>query len=123
MDDCYLAQRYMAWAEGLLLAGQRQDAQRTADMALGLARSTGERGTEAETQRVLGAIAAAGGSADLGVAATRYQQGLALATELGMRPFVAHCHLGLGKLYRRTSDRAKAEEHLATAPRCTARWT
>ena len=29
-----------------------------------------------------------------------------------MRPLVAHCHLGLGKLYRRTGDQAKAEEHL-----------
>ena len=28
---------------------------------------------------------------------------------------VAHCHLGLGTLYRRTADRAKAEEHLTTA--------
>ena len=32
-----------------------------------------------------------------------------------MRPLVAHCHLGLGKLYRRTGDAAKAEEHLTTA--------
>ena len=24
--------------------------------------------------------------------------------ELGMRPLIAHCHLGLGKLYRRTGD-------------------
>ena len=32
-----------------------------------------------------------------------------------MRPLVAHCHLGLGKLYRRTGDRAKAKEHLTTA--------
>jgi hypothetical protein len=38
-----------------------------------------------------------------------------LATERGMRPLVAHCHLGLGKLYRRSGDGAKAEEHLATA--------
>ena len=30
-------------------------------------------------------------------------------------PLVAHCHLGLGTLYRRTGDRAKAEEHLTTA--------
>ena len=29
-------------------------------------------------------------------------------------PLVAHCHLGLGRLYRQT-DRAKAGEHLATA--------
>jgi hypothetical protein len=28
---------------------------------------------------------------------------------------VAHCHLGLGKLYRRTGDTAKAREHLTTA--------
>jgi hypothetical protein len=32
-----------------------------------------------------------------------------------MRPEMAHCHLGLGKLYRRTGDRAKAHEHLMTA--------
>ena len=74
-----------------------------------------ERGAEAETLRVLGAIAAAGGAADPGAAATRFQEGLALAVELGMRPSAAHCHLGLGKLYRRTGDAAKAEEHLTTA--------
>jgi hypothetical protein len=32
-----------------------------------------------------------------------------------MRPLVAHCHLGLGKLYRRTGDHVKAQEHLTTA--------
>jgi hypothetical protein len=32
-----------------------------------------------------------------------------------MHPLAAHCHLGLGKLYRRTGDRAKAERHLASA--------
>jgi hypothetical protein len=32
-----------------------------------------------------------------------------------MRPLIAHCHLGFGKLYRRTGDREKAEEHLTTA--------
>ena len=44
-----------------------------------------------------------------------YREALALATELGMRPLVAHCHLGLGKLYRQTGDGAKAQEHLGTA--------
>jgi hypothetical protein len=34
-----------------------------------------------------------------------------------MRPFAAHCHLGLGKLFRRSGARAKAAEHLATAAR------
>ena len=32
-----------------------------------------------------------------------------------MRPLVAHCHLGLGKLYRRTGKREQAREHLDTA--------
>jgi hypothetical protein len=32
-----------------------------------------------------------------------------------MRPLVAHCHLGLGKLAHRTGDQAKAAEHLANA--------
>ena len=32
-----------------------------------------------------------------------------------MRPLVAQCRLGLGKLYRRTGDQAKAERHLTTA--------
>jgi hypothetical protein len=40
---------------------------------------------------------------------------LALANELGMRPLVARCHLGLGKLYRRTDKREQAREHLDTA--------
>ena len=30
--------------------------------------------------------------------------------ELGMRPLVAHCYLGLGMLYRPTGDHAKAQE-------------
>jgi hypothetical protein len=32
-----------------------------------------------------------------------------------VRPLVAHCHFGLGKLYRRTGEDAKAREQLTTA--------
>jgi hypothetical protein len=32
-----------------------------------------------------------------------------------MRPLVAHCHLGLGKLHRRTGKREQAREHLTIA--------
>jgi Tetratricopeptide repeat len=45
----------------------------------------------------------------------QYGEVLALAEELGMRPLVAHCHLGLGKLYRRTDKHEQAQEHFATA--------
>ncbi|MBI3456321.1 MAG: AAA family ATPase [Candidatus Rokubacteria bacterium] len=45
----------------------------------------------------------------------RLEEALALAAELGMRLEVAHCHLGLGRLYGRTGDRPRTEEHLTAA--------
>jgi DNA-binding SARP family transcriptional activator/tetratricopeptide (TPR) repeat protein len=47
--------------------------------------------------------------------AAHYRAALALAESRGMRPLVAHCHLGLGKLCRRTDKREQAQEHLTTA--------
>ena len=44
-----------------------------------------------------------------------YPEALALAGTLGLRPIVAHCHLGLGKLYGRTGEQEQAQEHLTTA--------
>jgi hypothetical protein len=32
-----------------------------------------------------------------------------------MRPLVAHCHLGLGKHYRRAGEQQEAQEYLAVA--------
>ncbi|MFQ5931714.1 MAG: hypothetical protein ACE5MM_04865 [Nitrospiraceae bacterium] len=39
---------------------------------------------------------------------------MALAEEFETSPLGARCHLGLGKLYRRTGDRPKGQEHLIT---------
>jgi hypothetical protein len=44
-----------------------------------------------------------------------YRQSLALTEPRGIRPLIAHCHLGLGKLYARTGKREQAHAHLATA--------
>jgi len=44
-----------------------------------------------------------------------YQQALALAEELGLRPLQAHCHLGLGTLYAKTGQRELARTELSTA--------
>ena len=33
----------------------------------------------------------------------------------GQRPFVAHCHLGLGKVFSRIGKQQPATEHLVTA--------
>lgn len=51
---------------------------------------------------------------DRDAAETHYRQALALAERSGMRPLVAHCHLGLGKLYRHTGKRHDAQEYLRT---------
>jgi hypothetical protein len=103
----YLAERY-------LLAGRPDEAKRAADQALELAREREKRGFEAWTLRLQAEIAATAMPPDE-VAETRYPEAMALATELEMRPLVAHCHLGLGSLHRRTGDTAKARAHLTTA--------
>ena len=46
---------------------------------------------------------------------TGYHRPMGLATDLGMRPLIACCNLGRGGLYRRTSNRQQAQEHLAIA--------
>ena len=52
---------------------------------------------------------------DAAQAEAHYQQALALAKELGMRPLMAHCHLGLGRLYYQTGRGAQARAALTTA--------
>jgi tetratricopeptide (TPR) repeat protein len=102
-------------SEAYLLAGREADARATAQRALGLARQHKERGNEAYTLRLFGEIAACEDPLDIGTAENHYHQALALAKELGMRPLIAHCHVGLGKLHRGIENRQQAEEHLITA--------
>ena len=102
-------------AEAYLRAGRIQDASLQADRALGLARQRGQRGHEAWIRWLLGEIAAQNGAADQHTLEDHYRQALALAGELGMRPLIAHCHLGLGQWHRRRGDPAKAQEHMAVA--------
>ena len=64
---------------------------------------------------VLGEIASVSAPLEADAAEAHYRQAMALARERDMRPLVAHCHLGLGKLYRSTGKRKQAREHLATA--------
>jgi predicted protein tyrosine phosphatase len=52
---------------------------------------------------------------DAAPAEAHYQQAQALAEELGLRPLVAHCHHGLGRLYGQTGRGAQARAALATA--------
>ena len=98
--------------EAYLLADRVEDARTCADRAVLLARERGERGDEAWALRLLGEIAAQYTRPDVATAEAHYGAAMALASELGMRPLGAHCHLGLGKLYRRAGKRQEAQEHL-----------
>jgi tetratricopeptide (TPR) repeat protein len=102
-------------AEGYLLAGRLGDAAGAAQHAVELCREYKTRGSEAYALELVGAAIARQDSPDLELSEGPYREALALADELGMRPLVAHCHLGLGTLYRRTRERTSAKEHLTTA--------
>ena len=101
--------------EAYLDAGRVDDAMSLAERALDLSRKRKARGFQAWSLRLLGEIASRRDSPDMAEAEVRYREALALADTLGMRPLVAHCHLGLGKFHRRTGDQSKAGEHLTTA--------
>jgi hypothetical protein len=79
------------------------------------ARTHQERGNQAYALRLLGDIAAQHEPPQSDQAGEYYRQSLALAEELGMRPLVAHCHLGLGELYARSGHRTEAHTELSAA--------
>jgi tetratricopeptide (TPR) repeat protein len=74
-----------------------------------------ERGNEAVALHQLGVVQAHAGPPDVAQAEAHYQQALALAEELGMRPLVAHCHLSLGTLYAKTGQWEQARTALSMA--------
>jgi predicted ATPase len=117
------AMQVMSWhalwvaylSETYLLADRLQDASDFAGQALRLSRHHKERGHEAYVQHLVGKIIMHKESPDFDQTETHYQQALALANELGMRPLQAHCHRDLGKLYRQTGQAEQARAELSTA--------
>jgi tetratricopeptide (TPR) repeat protein len=102
-------------AEAYLRVGRVQDAATRATMAVESARERGERGFEAWALRLEAEIALAAQPPDAAAAEERYREAKELAGVLEMRPLVAHCHLGLGRLSIRTGERREAQRHLAVA--------
>jgi len=101
-------------AEAYLVLGRNAQAHKQSERAVALARDYQQRGWEAWSLKLLGDIHARE-PIDVEQSGDAYRHALALATELGMRPLVAHCHFGLAKLYRQTRKREKAQEHFTTA--------
>jgi hypothetical protein len=96
-----------------LLLGRLDDAQSWGDRVIQSLPS--QHGFVAHAWHLLGDIAIHPERVEVETSEIHYRKALTLAEPRGMRPLVAHCHLGLGKLYRSTGDAAKAEEHLTTA--------
>jgi tetratricopeptide (TPR) repeat protein len=105
----------LALGEVYVLAGHCDDALSLAEQATAFASGHGLRGVEARSLHLLAEIAVHRNRPNAAESEEYYGRALALAEELGMRPLVAHCHLGFGKLYHRTDEREQAREHLATA--------
>ena len=89
-------------AQGYLAIGKLKDAALLASDAIDKARHQLARGREAGALYVLGEITLSGNPVDIAKAADHYRQAIVLADPIGLRPLVAHCHIGLGKLHRRT---------------------
>src|SRR2546426_10794089 len=106
----------VAWlSEVWRLAGHWDEAWHHARQALDLARQQKARGGEARALHQLGVVQAHADPPDVVQAEAHYQQALALADELGMRPLQAHCHRGLGTLYAAIGQPEQARTALSTA--------
>jgi tetratricopeptide (TPR) repeat protein len=109
------ARRVVWLSEVCRLAGRGEEAWQHARQALDLARQLKARGDEAHALHQLGVVHAHANPPDIAPAEARYQQTLALANALGMRPLVAHCYHGLGRLYGQTGRSEQARVALTTA--------
>ena len=104
---------YYSLGSAALLLGRLDEARSLGDRAV--ESSPRQPGFAAHALHLLGDIATHPDRFDAENGEVHFRKALALAQPRGMRPLVAHCHLGLGKLSRRTGKREQAREHLATA--------
>jgi tetratricopeptide (TPR) repeat protein len=102
-------------AEAFLLISPSGQAREVSQHLLSRSRRQRERGYEAWALRLLGEIAARADPPEADQAEAYYRQALALADELGMRPLVAHCRLGLGTLDRKLGRDEQAQGELTIA--------
>ena len=107
-----------AWAEyalgrTCLALGRLDKAQRLADRVIET--SSTQPGYTAHALHLLGDIATHPDLLDAESGEAHYRQALDLAEPRRMRPLIAHCHLGLGKIFQRTGKHREAEAHFGTA--------
>ena len=98
--------------QGFLLVGKPQEAALLASRALESSRRHSQRSREALALYVQGEIALSVNPVEFENAEVSFRAASIISDELKMRPLLAHCNVGLGKLYRRSSDLRLAKEHL-----------
>jgi tetratricopeptide (TPR) repeat protein len=98
-------------------AGRTDEAVSTGLRAVDLARRLGRRGGEARILYLLGNIHGYGEPVNGNQAREVYQEAMALAHELGMRPLESQCHLALGRLAATTGNKQQARDQLSVAVR------
>jgi tetratricopeptide (TPR) repeat protein len=108
--------RRLAWlGEAYLRAGRMPDALECTERALTLARELQEPSSQAQALWLRGEIAAHRVPPECEAAETAYRQAQTLAETLGLRPLLAHCHLGLGALYDKLNQPEPARLELSAA--------
>jgi DNA-binding SARP family transcriptional activator len=101
--------------EARLMEGHVDEAGRQAAGALEVARRHGQRGSEAWALRLLGEVATRRSAFDRAEAEAHFAAAAALAQERGMRPLLAHCHLGVGETCRRAGEKSRAATAIEAA--------
>jgi class 3 adenylate cyclase/DNA-binding SARP family transcriptional activator len=104
---------YHALGRACLLLDRLDEAEMLARRALEC--STQQPGFAAHATHLLGDIASHPGCFAPQVAEAHYGQALVLGKQRDMRPLMAQCHFGLGKLYLRTGEPKRAYKQLGTA--------
>jgi class 3 adenylate cyclase/tetratricopeptide (TPR) repeat protein len=106
------ALRLVFLADALRELGRRDAARERAVEALEVARTHQEAGSVAYALHTLGNVYA---EDDGERARSCFDEAAEMAARLGMRPLVAHCHVGLGELFRRRGDVSAAGERFRSA--------
>lgn len=103
------------WSQGMLLANDIDRAAELAQRAMQLSITYKERGSQGWVHRLLGDIGARTPQDKGAEAEQHYQNGLAIAQELGMRPLQSRCQLGLADLYLQLGRMAEAQKAATAA--------
>jgi class 3 adenylate cyclase/tetratricopeptide (TPR) repeat protein len=109
---------HTAWrAEGYLLDGRADEAQKLAERAYEFSIQHKERGHGALALKLLGDIALRRDGPDSEAAESYFRQVIALGGEMGMRPLEAHARLALGGVLRARGAIEEARREMAAAAR------